>query len=222
MRDRLRDQARDVVRARRMRAADGPPPEQCKRLLAELRKNCPGLIPPDPLGPGQVGPELPIDTKTARVLFQAALKPSRGELILLRDGDNELLVDVARIDLRFADGLVVVVMPVRCDQVRRASVQVPFALGSAKRRAGLIAATESAPRGPLVVTEIWGEALTALAWQALLGVSTALAAESGRDLDGAGLIPVGLTATENGLQVLTMARHAFDRVTPGAAGRKRQ
>ena len=60
-----------------------------------------------------------------------------------------------------------------------------------------------------------------LAWQALLGVAAALAAESGRDLDGAGLIPIGVTATENGLQVLTMARHAFDRVggRPGKARR---
>jgi hypothetical protein len=67
---------------------------------------------------------------------------------------------------------------------------------------------------------LWGEALTALAWQALLGVSSALAAESGRDVDGAGLIPVALTATKDGLQILTMARHAFDRVRPNAIGRK--
>ncbi len=216
----LRDLAREAVRARTLRAAAGPAPEECKRLLAELRKRCPGLIPPDPLGAGQVGPELPIDPKTAVALVQSALRPTRGDTILLRDGDNELLVEAAKIDLRFGDGLVIVAIPVRCDQVRRAVVQVPFAIGSAKRRAGLIAATESAPRGPLVVTEIWGEALTALAWQALLGVAAALAAESGRDVDGAGLIPVGLSATENGLQILTMARHAFDRVQPNALGRK--
>jgi hypothetical protein len=220
MQEHLRQQAREAVRARAMRAAAGPPPEHCRRLLAELRKNCPGLIPPDPLGAGQVGPEIPIDPKGAAALVRAALKPARGETVLLRDGDNELLVEVARIELRFGDGVVVVAIPVRCDQVRRAIVQVPFAIGSSKRRAGLIAATESAPRGPLAVTEIWGEALTALAWQALLGVSAALAAESGRDVDGAGLIPVGLTATENGLQILTMARHSFDRIRPNPLGRK--
>lgn len=205
-----------------MRAATGASSEQCKRLLAELRKNCPGLIPPDPLGPGQVGPEIPVDPENTRTLIRAALKPSRGELLRLRDADNELLVDVARIDVRLGDGLIVVAIPVRCDQVKRATIQVPFAVGSSKRRAGLVAATESSPRGPLVITQIWGEALTVLAWQALLGVSAVLAAESGRDLDGAGLIPIGLTATENGLQVLTMARHAFDRVGGGRpGGRKR-
>lgn len=221
MLDHLREQAREAVRARLMRAAAGPPSEQCKRLLAELRKNCPGLIPPDPLGAGQVGPEIPIDPKSAVALVQAALKPARGETILLREGDNELLVDVANIDLRFGDGIVIVEIPVRCDQVRRVIVQVPFAIGSSKRRAGLIAATESAPRGPLVVIEIWGEALTALAWQALLGLAAALAAESGRDADGAGLIPVALTATEAGLQILTMARHPFDRIRSDPLGRKR-
>ena len=70
MHDHLRQQAREAVRARLMRAAAGPPSEQCKRLLAELRKNCPGLIPPDPLGAGQVGPEIPIDPKTAVSLVQ--------------------------------------------------------------------------------------------------------------------------------------------------------
>jgi hypothetical protein len=220
MPDRLRDQAREAVRARVVRAAAAPPSEECKRLLAELRKRCPGLIPPDPLGAGQVGPEIPLDPKTAQTLVQAALKPARGDTILLHEGENELLVEVSGITLNFGDGTVVVAIPVRCDQARRAIVQVPFALGSSKRRAGLIAATESAPRGPVVVTQIWGEALTALAWQALLGVSSALAAETGRDVDGAGLIPIALTATKDGLQVLTMARHAFDRVRPNTIGRK--
>jgi len=217
MRDRLRDEARQVVRARIAAAAE-PPPE-CKRLLAELRKHCPGLIPPDPLPPGKVGPEIPIDPGNARMLLRAALRPPRGELVLLREGENELLVDVGGIDLHFADGLLIVAIPVRCDQVRRATVQVPFAIGSSKRRAGLVATTESVPRGPALVVEIWGEALIALAWQALLGVSAAVAAESGRDLDGAGLVPVGLTATKDGLQILTMARHPFDRAGSGTAGR---
>lgn len=220
MQDRLRDLAREAVRARTVRATAAPPSEECKRLLAELRKRCPGLIPPDPLGAGQTGPEIPVDPKSAIALMQAALRPARGETILMREGDNELLVDVAKIGLRFADGLVIVLIPVRCDQVRATMIQVPFAVGSSKRPAGLIAATESAPRGPLLVTEIWGEALTALAWQALLGVAASLAAESGRDVDGAGLIPVGLRATENGLQILTMARHPFDRIRPNALGRK--
>ncbi len=219
--ERLRELAREAIRARTTRATSSEPSEQCKRLLAQLRKNCPGLIPPDPLRAGEVGPEIPINPRTARSLFQTALRPQRGTTLLLQDRDNELLVETGKIDLRFDDGVVIVSIPVRCDQIRAAIVNVPFALGSSKRRAGMIVATESSPRGPPVIIELWGEALTALAWGALLRVSATLARESGRDLDGAGLIAVGLTATKNGLQVLTMARHSFDRVIPSSA-RKRQ
>lgn len=220
MYERLRDQAREAVRARHAPPTSKAVSDQCKRLLAQLRKDCPDLIPPDPLGAGQVGPEIPVDPKRAVALVQAALKPARSQAILLREGDNELLVEAGKIDLRFADGLVIVAIPVRCDQTKRTIVSVPFAVGSGKRRAGLIAATEQQPRGPAAVIQLWGEALTALAWQALLSASAALAAESGRDVDGTPLIPVGLVATERGLQVLTMARHAFDRVRGNPLDRK--
>jgi hypothetical protein len=216
---RLQELAREAIRARVTRATGRQPSEQCKRLLAQLHKNCPGLIPPDPLRAGEVGPEIPVDTKTARSLIRAALRPERSTTLLLQDRDNELLVETGKIDLSFGDGFVTVSIPVRCDQIRTAIVKVPFALGSAKRRAGMIAATESSPRGPPIIIELWGEALTALAWGALLRVAATIATESGVDLDGAGLIPVGLTATKNGLQVLTMARHAFDRV-PSSTGKR--
>jgi hypothetical protein len=219
--ERLRELAREAIRARVTRATSRQPTEQCKRLLAQLRKNCPGLIPPDPLPAGEVGPEIPVDIKTAGALIRAALRPERGTTLLLQDRDNELLVEIGKIDLAFDDGVVVVSIPVRCDQIRAAVVKVPFALGSAKRRAGMIVATESSPRGPPIIIALWGEALTALAWEALLRVSATLAQESARDLDGAGLIPVALTATKNGLRVLTTARHAFDRVVPSST-RKRQ
>ena len=39
------------------------------------------------------------------------------------------------------------------------------------------------------------------------------AASAGKDVDGAGLIPASLTATADGVRILTMARHTFDRVS---------
>ena len=220
---RLRQIARQAVRARPAgrRTRTKQMDDRCRQLLAELRKNCPGLLPPDPLPPGKLGAALPIDPKSAKALMQAALRPARGENVLWREGDNALLVEVSKVDIRFDEGLAVVFVPVRCDQVRRSVIQVPFALGSSERAAGMVAATESRPRGPAEIVALWGEALTALAWEALLRIAATLASESGRDLDDAGLIPVSLRVSPNGMQIQTMARHGFDRVAPARTKRKR-
>jgi hypothetical protein len=221
--DRLRDLARRAVGARHLGSGAGlrDTTDVCRKLLAELRKRCPDLIPPAPLKPGTVGPRIPVDVRTAAELVRASVRPERGEAILWEEGENALLVHTGKIDLDFRDGQVIVAIPVRCDQVRSAVVRVPFAMGSAERPAGLVAATHARPDGPPEVVEIWGEALTALAWQALLGVASVLAGESGEDLDGTGLIPVALAATPDGFTVLTMARHPFDRVGPATVQGKR-
>lgn len=219
MRSRLQNLAREALRAR-----DGRDNEEldkrCRELLAELRERCPHLLPPEPLKPGQPGPTLEIDPKNLQALFHEALRPEPdAEVLLWRDGDNELLVEAARVRLHVADGLVLVDVPVACDQTGRVVVHVPFAVGSGRREAGLVVATEARPRGPAEIVELWGEALVALAWQALLEVAAALARESGEDLDGAGLIPVALRAGRGGLTLKTLARHGFDRAPSRRRGR---
>ena len=76
----------------------------------------------------------------------------------------------------------------------------------------MLVATEDRPRGPAIIVDAWGDALVAFAWDVLLTVATAVADASGNDTDGAGLIPAALTASPDGLRVLTMSRHAFDRI----------
>jgi hypothetical protein len=71
------------------------------------------------------------------------------------------------------------------------------------------------PRGPLVVVRRWGDALTALAWQAVLNSIGGVTAAAGSDLDGAPLIPAALTASASGFAVLGQARHEIDRVRRG-------
>lgn len=187
--------------------------DPCAELLDQLRLRCPGLLPPDPLKPGTVGPEIPIAAGVALRLLRTAAHPTGGDALLWVEGDNALLIETAGIDLKLTDGLLMVFIPVRCDEVERAVVQVTFAVGDPTRPTGLVAATETRPVGPALVVDLWGEQLTALAWQAVLRAITNVAGGAGRDLDGAPLIPAALAATANGLQVLTMARHAFDRVT---------
>jgi hypothetical protein len=51
----------------------------------------------------------------------------------------------------------------------------------------------------------------AFAWHTVLEVVAQVAGEAGRDLDGSRLIPIALTVSPDGLSVVPMARHTFDR-----------
>lgn len=128
--------------------------------------------------------------------------------------DSELLVHAGRITLTLADGLVVVRVPVACTEVGSTQVEIPFAVGSKERPAGMIVATEDQPRGDERLMALWGEPLIAFAWRALLKVASQVAASAGVDEDGNGLVPIAVSASPDGLVVHTLARHTFDRVRP--------
>ena len=83
---------------------------------------------------------------------------------------------------------------VSCDQAAEAMIEVPFAVGSKDLPAGLVFATEERPRGPEGIVDAWSEALIAFAWRLMLTVAIRIAAQSGVDEDGAGLVPIALTA----------------------------
>ena len=195
--------------------------EECTRLLKLLRERCPGLF-PSQLNPGEVGPEIPLDREAVARLYRlvgrqvlglSADGPSDATVVWAR-GDSELAVLVDEIDVTPAPGAIAVDIPVRCDQVGQTNVRVRFAVGSDERPAGLVAATDERPFGPAEVIDVWGEELTAFAWQIVLTAANKLADATGRDIDGSGLIPAALKATEGGLAVLTMARQGFDRKIP--------
>lgn len=178
-----------------------------------LKKRCPGVLRPEPVPPGQPGPEITLDPKQTLALFASAARSAAGaDVVLWDDGENRLLVHAAAVRAALDDGVIVVRIPVQCDQVKKAEVQVAFAVGSEKRPAGLIAATEPRPRGPAEVVDVWHESLVAFAWQTVLRLSTTLSAESGMDADGAGLVPLSLTASRKSLAIRTLARHEFDRI----------
>ena len=164
------------------------------------------------IGAGKPGPRVPIDRPSLQRLFTAAAS-ERPKEIRVRD-DSELLVHVGRTTLTLADGLVLVRVPVMCREVGSTVVEIPFAVGSKERPAGMIAATEDHPRGDERLMALWGEPLVAFAWRALLKVASQTAASVGVDEDGNGLIPIALSASPDGLVVQTLARHAFDRVRP--------
>jgi hypothetical protein len=188
------------------------------RLMALLCKVLPVLCSSKPLPAGTVGPEIPLDPGSFTRLFVAAAMQSTGAAtgaagaVIWQLQGHELEVFVSQVQVKLDDGLISVSIPVSCDQVKSAVVQVPFAIGSRAAPAGMIAATEQTPRGPDAIVKVWGEALVAFAWHTLLTVLTRIAGRAGVDADGAGLIPAAITAGTDGVRILTQARQTFDRV----------
>jgi hypothetical protein len=124
-------------------------------------------------------------------------------------GDIELMVGIGAVEVQTSDGVIVVAIPVRCDQSGQTQVHVSFAVGDANNPAGLYAATQRRPQGPDVVIESWGEALVAYAWLVVLQLANGLAGAAGRDAQGNRLVVAQLQASAEGLHVLPMARQRF-------------
>lgn len=186
---------------------------RCKRLLAELRKNCPELLPGAPPEPGQLGPPVRLDGEAVGALFRRALAPDPDQpQIIWRDADSEVVLHAERTRVEARDGIVAVALVLECLETDGASeVVVPFALGSEQRPAGMIVATERRPRGPAILVDRWGEAIVAAAWQALLDIASVAAGGAGDDTDGEPLRAGALLAADGSLTVVPQARHGFER-----------
>jgi hypothetical protein len=185
----------------------------CRALWAKLQATCPDLSIGRRLKPSEVAGDMTIGRKDFQGLFSVAAGAKDNPQVVWSDGTNELLVDIAGTAVTTMDGLVLVTIPVSCEETGRQTVQVTFATGSPENPAGLVFATDTVPKGPPEIVETWGEALVAHAWASLLRVLSTLAGVAGADQDGAGLVPAGLTADRNGVKLIVIARHAMDRVT---------
>lgn len=124
------------------------------------------------------------------------------------NGDSELVVHTAAVTLACDPGVVTVGLPVSCDQLSSAVVTVSLAVGTQDAPCGLLMATFGAPQGPAVVLDVWAEALTAFAWEAVLHLAQLLSGEVGRDASGLPLVPAIIGAAQGALLVQPMARHA--------------
>ena len=161
-----------------------------------------------------------VETKQASELLRVAarrsaglFRPSKRTEVVWVDGDRELAVNLAGLEARFADGAIQVTIPVRCDQTGSAAVEVVFAVGSQNQPAGLYASTYRRPTGPALIVDAWAEPLVAFAWQCVLGMVSGLAGAVGKDARGNVLVPVELTASRRGIEIVPMARHRFSGST---------
>jgi hypothetical protein len=172
--------------------------------------------PAEALADGEVERPVFIANGQATELLRVAAKraagffhPTKRTEVVWVQGESELAVSLVGLDVRAADGLIRVRIPVRCDQAGEAVVEVVFAVGSATEPSGLFASTHRRPNGPPLVVEVWGEALVAYAWQCVLGMITGIAGAIGKDARGNVLVPVELLANAKGFQIVPMARHRF-------------
>ncbi|MDM0043055.1 hypothetical protein QTH91_01040 [Variovorax dokdonensis] len=86
------------------------------------------------------------------------------------DGADEVLVHLPDVRVALRDRLIAVSVDLECDQTGRETLVMPFAVGGARDPAGLIAATESLPRGDGLLVGRWGRIVQDAVWAALLGV----------------------------------------------------
>ena len=181
-------------------------------LLAASRNPAAAIVPVKPLPAGTAGTEIPINLAMLQKLVLAAATLDNPGQQVWTDGSSDLLVLTGKVSVALDDGLLLLTIPVSCDQFANAAIQVPFALGGKKSPSGMVMATEKRPRGPDLIVDVWAEQLTAFAWHLVMAIVVKAAGQSGIDEDGASLIPISMTSTKEGLTLLPLARHTFDRV----------
>jgi hypothetical protein len=179
------------------------------------------VVAADPVLPGAVIDPLVVPVDDLDRLAIAAARhssglsrPQRTNEAVWSQGGSELVVGIGSVSIQTGDGVIVVTIPVRCDQSGQTQVTVSFAVGTPDQPTGLYAATQRRPQGPAVVIDSWGEALVAYAWQVVLGLVGGLAGAAGRDAQGNRLIAAQLQASADGLSILPMARHRFAGTVP--------
>ena len=107
------------------------------RFVAAQRRAGRAARPPVAMAPGDLDEPIDIDPDSAGRLLAVAAKraaglfrPTKRTEVVWVDGDSELAVGVADVDVQLDDGLIVVTIPVRCDQTEPATVDVTFAVGA--------------------------------------------------------------------------------------------
>ena len=163
------------------------------------------------VGAGQANELLRVAARRAAGFF----RPTKRTEVVWVEGESELAVSLD-VRVKLDAGLIVVHIPVRCDQTSNAVVEVAFVCGAPDQPAGLYAAAQRRPRGPELVVATWGDALVAFAWHCLLGMVTGIAGATGKDQRGNVHVPAELTANARGIEIVPMARHRFS----GASGLK--
>jgi hypothetical protein len=203
-----------MTKTSRSRAADART-AKCRELLAELQRTCPDVLPQPPLPvvkPGDVAATATVEPRSLQRLVRTAITPESGDPFVWTQADDEVVVHAGKTRVATSDGVVAVALTLECVETDGpVEVVVPFACGFKDHLAGMIAATETRPRGPAILVDRWGEAIIATAWQALLDVADSAASGTGTDVDGRPLRAGAIVAGSSGLRITPQAPHDFER-----------
>jgi hypothetical protein len=196
--------------------ADLVAPEFARFIAAERRTGRVSAPSKKPMAAGEVATPVFVEAKQASDLLRVAarrsaglFRPTKRTEVVWVDGDKELAVNLVDLQVKFADGAIRVAIPVRCDQTGNVVLEVVFAVGSQNQPSGLFASTYRHPNGPALIAGAWGEPLVAFAWECVLGMVSGIAGALGKDDRGNVLVPVELTASRRGVEIVPMARHRF-------------
>lgn len=207
-----------------------PPPvrsdvrRKCEKLLAELRRRCPDLVPTAPLEQGEVNAPFNLREKDISQLTRAALMPEgEARTILWRKAGSEILFHPRKTRTEIRNGLIIVGIVLESVETKQSVLTVPFAVGTEQRLASTVMVTEQRPRGHALLVELWGDAVIAVAYEAVLQVISGMATAAGSDQLGQPLKPGAIIASKGELTVVPQAFHAIEnsvrrslsRVQPG-------
>lgn len=184
-------------------------------LFDQLRKTQPDAIPLKPLVPGMKGAAIPVTSLalTRLVALAAVRRSGDRDIVVWDDGRNEILVHSARMKAAITVGQVRIDIPTETN-AGRATMRIPFAMGGGKRSSGLVVSTLDRPAGNAAVARIWGDALIALAYGALMDAAGSLVGASGRDVRNQRLVPRAFRAEKGRLIIESQARLDFKEKRP--------
>lgn len=166
------------------------------------------------MGPGELSEPIEIREDELSLLLRRSLaaEDEANMPFVWHRLDNELVVDIVRVRVAVREGLVLVGLPVRCDQARDGTeLVVPVAVGTPAEPAGLVATAETVARGQShLVVAVWGETAVAAVWLAFLDVCCRVAARAGQDGCCRPMLPGAVWAVPGVLGVVPQAQHAID------------
>ena len=142
--------------------ADVVAPEFIRFVAAERRAGRLAAA-PKLVGTGEVSSPVRVPAQQLTELIRVAAKRASGlfhatkhtEVVWVA-GDSELAVSLVELNVKLADGLIRVSIPVRCDQTGAGIVEVIFAVGSPNSPGGLYASTYRRPTGPPLIVSVVG------------------------------------------------------------------